>query len=34
MRIISQKHDYYDCIQRYGQDDVLYIRDEKETTGL
>lgn len=30
MRIISKKHDYYDCIQKYGQDDILYIRDEKE----
>lgn len=32
MRIISKKHDYYDCIQKYGQDDILYIRDEKEIT--
>ena len=30
MRIISDFHDYYDCIQSYGQDDLLYVRNRKE----
>ena len=31
MRIISKFHDYYDCIQRLGQDQtVVYLREEKE----
>jgi hypothetical protein len=31
MRIISKKHDYYDCIQRYGQDQSrVYVRKAEE----
>ena len=31
MRIISDKHDYYDCIQATGQDlDLVYVRKEEE----
>jgi hypothetical protein len=26
MRIISDFHDYYDCIQKYGQDDLIFER--------
>jgi len=30
MRIISKFHDYYDCIQRMGQDlTIVYLREEK-----
>ncbi len=28
MRIISKFHDYYDCIQKHGQDDLIYHRKE------
>lgn len=31
MRIISKFHDYYDCMQRYGQDDGLVYMRNKET---
>lgn len=30
MRIISKKHDYYDRVQQYGQDDITYIRTEQK----
>lgn len=31
MRIISKSRDYYDCIQKHGQDqDLIFIREEKE----
>lgn len=34
MRIISNFHDYYDCIQQYGQDrTVVYLRKEKVIEG-
>lgn len=34
MRIISNFHDYYDCIQRLGQDPtVIYLRKEKTVEG-
>ena len=34
MRIISDFHDYYDCIQRMGQDQTLvYLRKQKEIIG-
>lgn len=30
MRIISKKHDYYDVVQKFGQDsDLLYVREPK-----
>lgn len=35
MRIISKFHDYYDCVQAYGQDDKLvYIRNTTEPEPL
>ena len=31
MRIISKTHDYYDAVQKYGQDNtIIYLRDERE----
>jgi len=30
MRIKSRFRDYYDCMQAYGTDDMLYIRDTKD----
>lgn len=29
MRIVSKFKDYYDCIQQYGQDDLLYVRHKE-----
>jgi hypothetical protein len=31
VRIISKFHDYYDCIQKYGQDDgMMFIRNQED----
>lgn len=29
MRIISSFHDYYDSVQSFGQDDLIYLREER-----
>lgn len=32
MRIISSFRDYYDCMQAYYRDDLVYIREKKQIT--